>query len=140
MTMVKTIATALILLHTALPGLAQTQMELNREVCDAYQAADESLDAAYRRILLEYQDDDVFLEKFEEAQNAWAAYRDARLAALYPEEDKQMAYGSIFPLCRCSALLEMTEVRMQDLMKWIEGIEEGDPCIGSIRCRDTLAR
>lgn len=129
------ILTALILVSSVLPSAAQTQMEMNRDACEAYKAADESLDAVSRHILLEYQGDEVFLGKFKAAQKAWMTFRDAHLDALYPEENKQMAYGSIFPLCRCQTLLKMTEDRIQVLEKWIDGIEEGEVCVGSIRCR-----
>ncbi len=127
--------TALILLSLVLPSAAQTQMEMNRDACEAFKAADESLDATYRRILDEYRDEEAFLVKFEAAQESWMAFRDAHLAAIFPEEDTQMAYGSIFPLCRCQTLLEMTEKRIQVLEKWIDGVEEGDVCVGSIRYR-----
>ena len=126
---------ALILVSSILPSAAQTQMEMNRDACEAFKAADESLDATYCRILDEYRDEEAFLLKFEAAQESWMVFRDAHLAALFPEEDPQMAYGSIFPLCRCQTLLEMTEKRIHVLEKWIDGIEEGDVCAGSIRYR-----
>ena len=127
--------TALILVSLVLPSPAQTQMEMNRDICEALRVANETLDATYRRILAEYRDEEAFLVKFEAAQESWTAFRDAHLAALFPEEDTQMAYGSIFPLCRCQVLLEMTEERIHVLEKWIDGIEEGDVCTGSIRYR-----
>ncbi|WP_035270886.1 lysozyme inhibitor LprI family protein [Desulfonatronum thiodismutans] len=129
------ILTLLVLINLAMPSAAQTQMEMNLDACEAFKAAYESLDATYQRILVEYQDEKAFLVKFKAAQESWMIFRDAHLAALYPEEDTQMAYGSIFPLCRCQALLEMTEQRIQVLEKWIDGVEEGDVCVGSIRYR-----
>jgi uncharacterized protein YecT (DUF1311 family) len=134
-TMPTIILTLLVLINLAMPSAAQTQMEMNLDACEAFKAADESLDATYQRILSEYQDEKAFLVKFKAAQESWMIFRDAHLAALYPEEDTQMAYGSIFPLCRCQTLLEMTEERIQVLEKWIDGVEEGDVCVGSIRYR-----
>ncbi len=131
--MPKIIFALLILLNFALPSTAQTQLEMNLEACEALKAAENSLDATFRRILSEYHDEEVFLDKFMAAQDSWMNFRDAHLAALYPEKDSQTAYGTIFALCRCNALLELTRDRIQVLEKWIEGVEEGDICAGSIR-------
>jgi hypothetical protein len=58
--------------------------------------------------------------KVKAAESAWIAYRDAYLDAMFPAEDKQGVYGSIFPtkvdLHRAS-LARQQIVALKDLIK-----------------------
>lgn len=61
-------------------------------------------------------------------QKAWEAYRDAQLAALYPQEDIS-SYGSAYPMCFAISKKALTEGRRRDLKAlMISG--EGDVCPG----------
>lgn len=115
--------------------MAQSQAELNQKACDAYKAADAEMNKAYQQILKEYRADNLFIQKLKAAQRAWLGYRDAQLEALYPAADTQVEYGSIYPVCRCNALQEMTAQRTKVLRRWIEGAKEGDVCTGSIKVK-----
>lgn len=114
---------------------AQTQAELNREACAQYKVADDELNKTYAQILNEYKADAAFVASLRAAQRAWVAYRDAQLEALYPGPNKSLTYGSAHPMCRCYALAEMTRERTAGLRRWVEGVEEGDVCAGSIKMR-----
>lgn len=125
-----------ILIFSGNPGKianAQTQMEMTVDACETYKAVDDMMENTYLRILSEYQDDEIFMEKFKAAQSAWIVYRDAHLAALFPEEDNYVEYGSMYPVCRCTVLKNLTEYRFELLKIWEQGAEEGDICVGSIR-------
>ncbi|WP_158269621.1 lysozyme inhibitor LprI family protein [Desulfonatronum sp. SC1] len=115
--------------------LAQTQMEMNVDACETYKDAEGIMEDTYLRILSEYQDDEVFIEKFKAAQSAWMVFRDAHLSALFPEEDTYAEYGSMYPLCRCNVLRKMTDYRVEMLKMWEDGAEEGDLCVGSVRLK-----
>lgn len=61
-------------------------------------------------------------------QKAWEAYRDAQLAALYPQEDTS-SYGSVYPMCLAIFKKALTEGRIRDL-KALTTSGEGDVCNG----------
>jgi uncharacterized protein YecT (DUF1311 family) len=115
---------------------AQSQAEMNQDACRQYKNADTDLNKVYNQILSEYKADTAFVPKLKAAQRAWLAFRDAQMEALYPEPDKQMAYGSVFPMCHCTALTRLTKQRTQELRQWLKGESEGDVCSGSIKIKN----
>lgn len=116
-------------------AFAQTQGEMGKDACDEYKKADIELNKLYRQILSEYKADALFVQKLRSAQRAWVAYRDAHLEALYPATNPQVEYGSVFLMCRCTALAEITRKRAEELRRWVDGVDEGEACAGSIRVR-----
>lgn len=114
---------------------AITQQELNKESCNKFKKIDSELSVNYKKILVLYQSDQKFIDKFKLAQKQWLAYRDAHLDSIYPDEDSHVAYGSINPMCRCMILEELTKDRIKQINVWLDGIEEGDACAGSIKIR-----
>ena len=123
------LALALLAVGGCVTTLAQTQAELNADACGGYHKADTEMNKVYRQILSEYKQDKIFMQKFKAAQRAWVAFRDAHLAAIYSDPHP----GTIDSMCRCLKLTELTKERTKVLHQWIEGIEEGDVCAGSIR-------
>ncbi len=113
---------------------AQTQMQLNREACDEFKKADAEMNAVYRRITRDYRQNAGFIAALKKAQLAWIRYRDAHLESVFPGAAGQ--YGSVNPMCRCQNLAEVTKERTQVLNRWVEGIEEGDVCAGSIKTKE----
>jgi uncharacterized protein YecT (DUF1311 family) len=129
------IAVALVIMATAPGTLAQTQRQITDSACSDYRQADAELNRVYRRIVAEYQDDKLFLEKLKKAQQAWIAYRDADVESLYPAPDKKSEYGSIYETCYCTALQQVTLQRTEMLQQWLRGVAEGDVCAGSRKTR-----
>jgi len=111
----------------------QTQADLDQQSCGQFHKADASLNATYAKILKEYGKDAEFISKLKAAQRAWLAFRDAELEALFPKPDKQAEYGSVYPMCRCMQLQELTQERTKNLQLWLKGIPEGDVCAGSVK-------
>lgn len=116
--------------------LAQTQNESNQDACARLKQADEFLNKSYNQVLSEYRKNTTLIRKLRVSQRAWVAYRDAQIEALYPAADKRAEYGSVYPVCRCSALAALTAQRADELKKWIDGAQEGDVCAGSIKIKD----
>jgi hypothetical protein len=56
---------------------------------------------------------------------------DASLRALYPEEDKRAHYGLVYTMCNCLEGVTLVNGRIQEMQKWLVGVEESDVCIGS---------
>lgn len=111
---------------------AGTQTELATGACAELDQAATEMELTGRQVRLINRDDQEFLKKFDAAQQAWRVYRDAHLAALYPERPE--AYGSVIGMCRCNTLAEMTRERVKVLTRWLAG-EEGDVCADSRRPR-----
>ena len=130
------VLSVLIIGLTAAFAQAQTQMQMNKETCDAYKKADAEMNSSYQKILTEYKADVQFIQKLKLAQRTWIAFRDAHVESIYPATDKRAEYGSINPMCQCMIFEELTTARTKMLRAWIDGVEEGDACAGSIKPRN----
>ena len=119
-------------LFSSFGAAAQTQGEMTAQACREYKLADTELNRVYQQILRDYKADNAFIKKLKNAQRAWLAYRDAQLAAIYPDLSPG-AYGSAHPMCRCHELRYLTEARTNELKRWVAGTSEGDVCAGSVR-------
>jgi uncharacterized protein YecT (DUF1311 family) len=115
---------------------AKTQMDLNTCADTSFKKADKELNELYKKILTEYADDPKFIAKFKASQRAWLKFRDAELDALFPHQDEDRYYGSVFPMCMGSWLTTLTEERIAQLKKWSNKVPEGDMCSGSIKVRE----
>lgn len=114
---------------------AQTQDEMTRTACAEKEAAEQELKRTYREILGKYHADRAFIKSFKNAQRAWLSYRDAHVRSLYPHENSA-EYGTVYSMCRCSSLAEITVNRIRELEQWTQGVELGDVCTGSRATRD----
>ena len=111
-------------------AFAQTQMELNQTACSELKQTDQQLNRVYQQVLAAHQDDKLFINHFKDAQRKWVAFRDAYTDSMYiPEYYKN--YGSVMPMCQCYFLENITKDRIKQLKVWVDGIEEGDACVGS---------
>jgi uncharacterized protein YecT (DUF1311 family) len=112
-----------------------TLITTGQEGCQAYKQSDAELNRVYLQILNDYKQDTVFTDKLRAAQRTWIAFRDAHVESLYPAKDKNARYGSIYSMCQCLALKELTDHRVSELKKWIEGVPEGESCAGSVKIK-----
>lgn len=114
---------------------AQTQFELNSCAGDEYAAADKELNQVYQGVLGKYKGDAKFIVKLRESQRAWLKYRDAEFEAKFPHAEESKSthyYGSIFPMCAGQYRAQLTRERIAKLREWLDGVEEGDVCAGSV--------
>ena len=125
----------LLLLMTATLAVSQTQSEMNEDAFARYKKADFKLNNIYQTILDDYKSDTIFVKALRKAERLWVQFRDAQVEMMYPKEttDSQTSYyGSVYPTCVSEYKLSLTEDRIKTLQEWIDGIEEGDVCSGSI--------
>lgn len=115
---------------------ASSQSQINTCMASDFAKLDAELNAVYRDVRSIHADDAEFLEKLKLAQRAWLAYRDAEVEARYPASDTALEYGSAYPGCVANVKVELTRARIIQLKRWIEGVEEGDVCAGSIPAKD----
>ena len=112
----------------------QSQLDLNDSAASNYEKADKELDAVYHQILKEYRSDTAFIRNLKNAQRLWVLFRDAEMNAIFPELPDSY-YGSVQPMCWSMELTSLTQERTQKLKVWIDGIEEGDVCSGSVKMK-----
>ena len=107
-----------------------------QEEGNEYEKADAHLNEVYQKILDKYQEDKVFISKLREAQRIWILFRDAELEMKFPAENKEAEYGSVYSECASGYLIELTAMRSLKLQTWLDGIEEGEVCSGSVVTKD----
>jgi uncharacterized protein YecT (DUF1311 family) len=79
-------------------GKAKTQTEMNACAKDEAARVDAELNDIYRTLLTKTSSEPEAVAKIKAAERAWIAYRDAYLDAMYPAENKQAEYGSVYPM------------------------------------------
>jgi uncharacterized protein YecT (DUF1311 family) len=110
---------------------AKTQADLTECGGSDYRKADAELNRAYQLLLKKAGGDPIAVEKIKASQRAWLTFRDAQIAALYPAEDKQREYGTVFPMCADLALADLTRERTKMLEHMLKPTE-GDVCDGGL--------
>jgi len=114
---------------------SQTQSDLNKKANEAFQTADNELNVIYKKILSDYKTDTLFIKNLKASQRIWITFRDAELKVKYPETESGY-YGTVYPMCASIYLEKLTEDRIKKLKEWLDGIEEGDVCIGSVKNKE----
>ncbi len=77
---------------------AHTQAELNSCASDEAKRTDLELNSVYHQLLAKAKSTPGATEKVEAAERAWVQFRDAYIAAMFPTEDKQLSYGTMYPM------------------------------------------
>ncbi|MFD2562787.1 lysozyme inhibitor LprI family protein [Aquimarina rubra] len=113
-------------------GYSQTQTDMNKQAYQDFLEVDAKLNAAYQRILSDYREDSLFISNLKKTQRLWTQFRDSELAMKYPDRGT-LYYGTSHSMCISNYLIELTEKRIETLVPWVKGVEEGDMCSGSIR-------
>ncbi|HZV68691.1 MAG TPA: lysozyme inhibitor LprI family protein [Saprospiraceae bacterium] len=112
---------------------AQTQAEMNDEADRGFKTADSTLNVVYKKILNEYADDSLFIQNLKRVQRIWLTFRDAEIQLKYPAS---AGYGSVQRMCYTHYLTDLTNDRVRSLQIWLDGIEEGDVCAGSMKLKN----
>lgn len=109
----------------------ETKVDNSRNSCSDYLRLKKEVDDVIKKILDDYERDYVFISKFKTAQSAWETSRDAQLEMIFPSVEKGI-YGASYPTCRCNALVELANERLNYLVRWISNTEESKSCGGSV--------
>ena len=116
----------------SLSGFSQTQAAMNKMAYATFEEVDDELNEVYQAILKEYKQDTLFIKNLRTAQRVWVQFRDAELEMKYPAYAGNH-YGSLHPVCRAGYLQRLTEQRLKTLNVWLQGLEEGEGCAGSVK-------
>jgi uncharacterized protein YecT (DUF1311 family) len=114
--------------------MAQTQLELNANAKTKYESTDKELKKVYSDILKEYNTDTVFIKNLKKSQSLWAQIRNTEMKLKYPDRSSGY-YGSVQPMCWWIYKEELTRQRIKFLKSWLDGVEEGDVCNGSVKIK-----
>jgi len=117
---------------------SQTQFEMNRMSGEEFIKSDSILNDVYSKIILAYKSDTVFIDRLERSQRIWKAFRSAELEMKYPEKEKRSYYGAVYPMCVSFFLKDITDERIEKLRVWLDGIEEGNVCTGSVKVKQVI--
>ncbi|HEX3319449.1 MAG TPA: lysozyme inhibitor LprI family protein [Terriglobales bacterium] len=118
---------------------AKTQTEMNACAGTSFQTADKELNRTYQAVLKRYAEDASFIAKLRASQRAWLRVREAELDAIFPHSADANYYGTIYPQCRAGKLTKMVTERTRELREWLDGVEEGEICAGSIKTKAALS-
>lgn len=118
----------------ALFTIAQTQNDLNVEANKKYENTDKELNETYNKILKEYKEDTAFIQNLKKSQRLWLQFRDAEMKVKFPDREVGY-YGSVQTICWSIYKEDLTKDRLKTLKVWLEGVEEGDVCNGSVRIK-----
>lgn len=99
---------------------ATTQTAMNVCASRTAAAADRQLQTLYQQVLAAAKNDPVALKKLRAEEAAWAAYRDAYIAATYPAADKQQMYGSSYPMKADLLRAHLTQLHIADLQRLLQ--------------------
>jgi uncharacterized protein YecT (DUF1311 family) len=110
---------------------AMAQNEMNRCADLDARAADADLNDVYQKLLSKLKSDDNAVKKVRFAQRAWIAFRDAHLRELFPAEDKQREYGSMYPMCYAQVATAMTKRRTAQLRSMLDDKDACDTSAAS---------
>ncbi len=135
MNIMKTLLILIIFLFSLSCSYAQTQLELNDIQTKNYVEADSELNLTYKRILNDYKDDTAFTKSLIASEKIWVKFRDAEMKMKYPDREPGY-YGTIQPMCWAIYLTQLTLERIATLKQWLEGIDEGDACAGSVKVKE----
>jgi uncharacterized protein YecT (DUF1311 family) len=93
---------------------AKTQAAMNACASDEAARADAQLNDVYRT-LLQKTTDTTTATKIKVSERAWIAYRDAYIDAMYPAQNKQAEYGSVYPMEIALLRAKLTQIQIAAL-------------------------
>lgn len=105
--------------------------QVENTTCAGVKEAEAKLDTVYKAVQKQYSYDPLFLQYLDQSQQAWNAYRDAELKAVYPPNYRQ-SYGTTIIQCECLEATRLNNLRIDELNRWISGTFEGNSCAGTL--------
>ena len=109
---------------------AQTQVDLGRCAAAEWSSTEKEMEAIYAAVLERHKQNPLFVDRLRRSQDAWKAYREAYLEAIYPNESPgQNNWGSIHAMCRSTVMEGKAHQRIKELKQWLE--KSPDVCGGS---------
>lgn len=109
---------------------AQSQWDMTMESDKAYKKADKELGIVYKKILTKYAKNTSFIKALRESERLWIKFRLAEINMRFPGDTGN--YGSVYPMCVNLVAEEITKNRTKQLKRWLNPVNDGDVCNGSL--------
>ena len=95
------------------------------EICEGFDELAIEQKEMLGLIRAKFNDDKAFIARFNQEQISWIQYQDKRLRTLYSKDwdtHYRKEYGKeVFNGCKCIELIRLSEIRNDDLRKYLEG-------------------
>ena len=109
-----------------------SQAGMNDAAAFEAKQAEKEMEATLQLVEQRRASEVALVKAIERAQAEWLKFRTAELEALFPEENKQTAYGSMYNMCHAQQRKRLTQLRTAELRFWIDGDPEARGCSGAV--------
>src|SRR5947209_14227265 len=92
-------------------AVATITLEMHKCADGEARRADAELNRVYKKLLSRPAKDTEAVRKIRTAQRAWIVFREAHIASVFPAQDKQGQYGSIYARCVLELFTDLTRQR-----------------------------
>ncbi len=115
----------------------KSQTDINLDEANSLTLLTIKLDSMYRAVIVEYQDQEIFIKNFKKSQVVWKQYMESQLLARFPEDDEYRG-GSSFGMCYALYKQQLIKERISSVNDWLIGFPEGEICGGSVKVKGGL--
>ena len=105
-----------------------------KDPCKELDEIDFKMNALYKEVIEDYQDNNLFLKRWRTAQVDWIQYRDSYARSIWPKDKSE--YGENYVDCKCALLRDLTEERVEQIRMWLVGNRRFEDCGGSMLERE----
>ena len=112
----------------------KSQTDINLDEENSLTFLTSKLDSMYRAVIVEYQDQEIFIKNFKKSQVVWKQYMESQLLARFPE-DEEYRGGSSFGMCYALYKQQLIKERIYSVNDWLIGFTEGEICGGSVKVK-----
>ena len=115
-------------------GAEKSQTDINLDEANSLTLLTSKLDSMYIAVIVEYQDQEIFIKNFKKSQVVWKQYMESQLLARFPE-DEEYRGGSSFGMCYALYKQQLIKERISTVNDWLIGFPEGEICGGSVKVK-----
>ncbi len=112
----------------------KSQTDINFDEENSLTSLTSKLDSMYSAVIVEYQDQKIFIKNFKKSQVVWKQYMESQLLARFPE-DEEYRGGSSFNMCYALYKQQLIKERISSVNDWLIGFPEGEICGGSVKVK-----
>ena len=112
----------------------KSQTDINFDEENSLTFLTSKLDSMYSAVIVEYQDQEIFIKNFKKSQVVWKQYMESQLLARFPE-DEEYRGGSSFGMCYALYKQQLIKERISSVNDWLIGFPEGEICGGSVKVK-----
>jgi hypothetical protein len=112
----------------------KSQTDINLDEAKSLTLLTSKLDSMYSAVIVEYQDQEIFIKNFKKSHVVWKQYMESQLLARFPEDDEYRG-GSSFGMCYALYKQQLIKERISTVNDWLIGFPEGEICGGSVKVK-----